>query len=74
MKGLSVVGTAAMFLVGGGIIAHGIGPLHHAIEGFAAGLGGIGASLLPTLLNAVVGLVVGFVLVGVMALVKKARA
>ncbi|HEX4871286.1 MAG TPA: DUF808 domain-containing protein [Nevskiaceae bacterium] len=30
MKTLSVVGTAAMFLVGGGILVHGIGPLHHA--------------------------------------------
>jgi hypothetical protein len=29
MKTLSVVGTAAMFLVGGGILAHGIAPLHH---------------------------------------------
>ena len=29
MKSLSVVGTAAMFLVGGGILAHGIPPLHH---------------------------------------------
>jgi predicted DNA repair protein MutK len=31
MKTLAVVGTAAMFLVGGGILVHGIGPLHHAI-------------------------------------------
>lgn len=29
MKTLTVVGTAAMFLVGGGILAHGIAPLHH---------------------------------------------
>ena len=32
MKVLSVAGTAAMFLVGGGILVHGIPPLHHAIE------------------------------------------
>lgn len=36
MKTLSIVGTAAMFLVGGGILAHGLpllqAPLHHAIE------------------------------------------
>lgn len=32
MKGLTIVGTAAMFLVGGGIITHGIPALHHAIE------------------------------------------
>jgi predicted DNA repair protein MutK len=32
MKGLSVAGTAAMFLVGGGIVVHGIPPLHHALS------------------------------------------
>jgi len=33
MKGLSVAGTAAMFLVGGGILVHGIPALHHLGEG-----------------------------------------
>jgi predicted DNA repair protein MutK len=37
MKGLSVAGTVAMFLVGGGIISHGIGPLHHWLGRVAAG-------------------------------------
>jgi len=32
MKGLSIAGTAAMFLVGGGILAHGLPPLHHAAQ------------------------------------------
>ncbi|MFN0164648.1 MAG: DUF808 domain-containing protein [Burkholderiales bacterium] len=32
MKGLSVAGTVAMFLVGGGILVHGIPPLHHLVE------------------------------------------
>ncbi|VTN10044.1 Inner membrane protein yedI [Raoultella terrigena] len=32
MKVLSIVGTLAMFLVGGGIVVHGITPLHHAVE------------------------------------------
>jgi predicted DNA repair protein MutK len=31
MKGLSVAGTAAMFLVGGGILVHGVPALHHAV-------------------------------------------
>jgi predicted DNA repair protein MutK len=35
MRGLSVAGTAAMFLVGGGIIAHGIPALHHAVHDLA---------------------------------------
>ncbi|MDY9199724.1 DUF808 family protein, partial [Escherichia coli] len=34
-KGLLIIGTLAMFLVGGGIVVHGIAPLHHAIEHFA---------------------------------------
>ncbi|AIL62838.1 membrane protein [Pseudomonas alkylphenolica] len=40
MKSLSVIGTAAMFLVGGGILVHGVAPLHHAIEAFSEGRGG----------------------------------
>lgn len=36
MRALSVLGTAAMFLVGGGIIAHGIHPLHAWIAQFPA--------------------------------------
>lgn len=34
MKGLSIFGTAAMFLVGGGILVHGIPFIHHLLEGF----------------------------------------
>lgn len=59
MKILSIAGTAAMFLVGGGIISHGIPPLHHAIEHAAHGLGPPLAAILPALLNGVCGLVAG---------------
>ena len=59
MKGLSVVGTAAMFLVGGGIITHGWPALHHAIEALAAGAGRWGGAVLPVLADLGVGLVVG---------------
>ena len=38
MKGLSIAGTAAMFLVGGGILTHGVPALHHLIGWGAAGL------------------------------------
>jgi uncharacterized protein len=66
MKLLSVVGTAAMFLVGGGIIAHGIPALGHAIESAAASLGGMLGSVAEMLVNGVVGVAVGAaVLVGV---------
>jgi predicted DNA repair protein MutK len=57
MKGLSVAGTAAMFLVGGGILVHGAAPLHGALEHFTQGAGtGFGA-LLPMLVNALAGIV-----------------
>ena len=41
MKCLSIAGTLAMFLVGGGILTHGIGVLHHAIEALGRTLGGV---------------------------------
>ncbi|WP_460423534.1 DUF808 domain-containing protein [Pseudomonas sp. ZL2] len=68
MKSLSVIGTAAMFLVGGGILVHGVAPLHHAIEAFSAGRGGV---LTSTLLNAGVGIVAGAAVLAVVALIGK---
>ena len=72
MKSLSVIGTAAMFMVGGGILAHGIPPVHHAIEGLASASGGIAGAgavlqlIIPTLLNALFGVLAGaLVLAGV---------
>jgi len=65
MKTLSVVGTAAMFLVGGGILVHGIAPIHHAIEHFAEGLGGWGHAVVPTLANGLFGIVAGAVVLAV---------
>ena len=63
MKVLSVLGTAAMFLVGGGILTHGIAPLHHFIE--AQGV------LLGFVLNGGAGVLAGaVVLAGVMAFQK----
>jgi predicted DNA repair protein MutK len=72
MKSLSVIGTAAMFMVGGGIVTHGIPPIHHAIEDIAhaaasvSGIGGFLGVLAPILLQALAGIVVGgIVLAGV---------
>ncbi|HDR2752589.1 TPA: DUF808 domain-containing protein [Enterobacter asburiae] len=73
MKVLSVVGTLAMFLVGGGIVVHGIAPLHHAIEQFASGQGAIAAAVVPTLVNLVLGFIIGGVVVAVVKLVEKMR-
>lgn len=65
MKTLSVVGTAAMFMVGGGILTHGIKAIHHFIEDSAQNtvalpyIGSVLAGLLPTLLDAAFGILVG---------------
>ncbi|WP_438008953.1 DUF808 domain-containing protein [Sorangium sp. So ce321] len=72
MKGLSVAGTAAMFLVGGGILTHGIPWLHHHIEGMTDGAGPVIGAVVPSLADAVVGVVAGAVLLGVVTAVKRA--
>ncbi|HEY1103310.1 MAG TPA: DUF808 domain-containing protein [Burkholderiaceae bacterium] len=64
MKALSVAGTAAMFLVGGGILTHGIAPLHHAIETLLQGSGGLVQLLLSSLLDALVGIAAGALVLG----------
>jgi predicted DNA repair protein MutK len=58
MKTLSIAGTIAMFLVGGGIVTHGIPPLHHAIEHIGAAAGFL-APVVPSLLNGLCGLLAG---------------
>lgn len=58
MKLLSVLGTAAMFLVGGEIVTHGIGPVHHAIEHWAS-LAGSFNWLASLLLNLLSGILIG---------------
>ncbi len=58
MKSLTVIGTAAMFLVGGGILTHGIQPVHHAI-GLAAQAVGVFGTVVPLILNMVFGMLCG---------------
>ncbi|QNS33173.1 Inner membrane protein YedI [Escherichia coli] len=71
MKALSIVGTLAMFLVGGGIVVHGIAPLHHAIEHFAGQQSAVVAMILPTVLNLILGFIIGgIVVLGVKAVAK----
>lgn len=73
MKSLSVVGTLAMFLVGGGIVVHGIAPLHHAIEQFAQQQTAVVALILPTLLNLVLGFIIGAIVVLLVKAVARMR-
>jgi hypothetical protein len=63
MKTLAVVGTAAMFLVGGGILMHGL-PLGHVVEHWADATNALGAFLLPPLAAMALGIVAGALALG----------
>ncbi|PXX75557.1 hypothetical protein SAMN05660489_00658 [Pseudomonas sp. LAMO17WK12:I10] len=71
MKSLSVIGTAAMFMVGGGILTHGVPAVHHWIETVTAhtaeAVGGF-SLIMPTLLNAVAGIIAGAAVLVVVSL------
>lgn len=77
MKGLSIAGTVAMFMVGGGILAHGVPAVHHGIEHLAETVGGIAwpggfwSFLTSSSLNALVGILTGAAVVLVVSLFKK---
>lgn len=78
MKALSVAGTVAMFLVGGGILSHGIPGLHDVVHHWAESLaalpaGAVLASLLPSLVDLLVGVVAGSIILAVVLLVKRLR-
>jgi predicted DNA repair protein MutK len=77
MKFLTVAGTAAMFLVGGGILVHGLHVLATAVEHLAAaaasvpGLGSTLGRLLPLVASMVVGVAAGAVVLGATALFRR---
>lgn len=73
MKFLSIAGTAAMFLVGGGIIVHGVPWLHHLLQAWTTGLAGVAKTLADMLFNGVTGVIVGAVVVGAVTLVGRLR-
>ena len=79
MKGLAVAGTAAMFLVGGGILTHGFHAISEWIGDAAVeatqvpGVGVVLGALTPTLINAAVGIAAGAAVVGVVTLVQRLR-
>lgn len=79
MKTLSVLGTAAMFLVGGGILAHGIGPVHHWIEHTAealshtSGVGGALSTLFTMATQGGLGIVAGAMVVALVEFARRIR-
>jgi predicted DNA repair protein MutK len=71
MKFLSIAGTAAMFLVGGGILVHGIPVLEHFIEPYKGGFAG---TVLSMLFDAAVGIALGIVVLLAVQAIAKLRA
>lgn len=73
MKGLSIAGTAAMFLVGGGILVHGVPALGHAVEAWADSVGGLRGGLGSMGANAAIGVIAGSMVLAAVEGVKRAR-
>ena len=77
MKSLSVLGTAAMFLVGGGILVHGIPPAAEALHYLeelvrgAAGIGGLLGVLVAIAFNGIFGVIAGGIIVGAESLFRR---
>ncbi len=78
MKTLSVVGTAAMFLVGGGILTHGFGALNRLLEQWIAAAGQVGGVVVQQLvslsLDGVVGVVAGAIVLAAVTAFKRVKA
>ncbi|MFW1472603.1 DUF808 domain-containing protein [Vibrio parahaemolyticus] len=75
MKLLTIVGTAAMFLVGGGIVVHNVPAIHHFVEPIIMNFSGhsIATAILPILLNGIIGFVAGLIVVAAWTVVEKLR-
>ena len=73
MRGLSVAGTAAMFLVGGSILAHGVPPIEHAVDALADGLDWAWHGVAVTLLHAVAGAIAGLLVLAGVELARRLR-
>ncbi|MFW1499982.1 DUF808 domain-containing protein [Vibrio parahaemolyticus] len=75
MKLLTIVGTAAMFLVGGGIVVHNVPAIHHFVEPIIMNFSGhsVATAILPILLNGIIGFVAGLIVVAGWTVVEKLR-
>lgn len=76
MKVLAVVGTAAMFLVGGGIVVHNVPMIHHWIEPIIMDIPNISLAkaLFPSLLNGLIGVAAGLLVVGIWGVIGRIKS
>ncbi len=75
MKALTVIGTAAMFLVGGGIVVHNVPMIHHWVEPIIMSIPDISLAqaLFPTLMNGLIGAVSGLIVVAIFSVIAKIK-
>lgn len=77
MKSLTVIGTVAMFMVGGGILTHGWPAAHHVIVDLTQsmvtipGVGGILGVIAPSILDALFGVIAGAVVLALVSAVQR---
>ncbi|HEX5329019.1 DUF808 domain-containing protein [Sulfuricurvum sp.] len=77
MKILTVVGTAAMFLVGGSILLHGLPDAHHLVESAVQIIesiptaGKVLGSITPVIIDAIAGIIAGGIVMGVVEVISK---
>ena len=71
MKALSVAGTVAMFLVGGGILTHGVPAVHHLIEQISASAGSALGPVVAMGLDGLVGIAAGALVLGAVTVIQK---
>ncbi|MEJ2045082.1 MAG: DUF808 domain-containing protein [Reinekea sp.] len=80
MKFLSIAGTVAMFIVGGGILVHGITPLHHLFEHWVDVIEHSRSTIawlshfIPLITNTVSGIIAGSLLVALMSVVERFKS
>lgn len=78
MKTLSIVGTIAMFLVGGGILVHGVPFIHHLQETLLHAITSLPASnvllaISPTIFSGLIGVLAGAVILAIISLITQTK-
>lgn len=73
MRLLTVLGVAAMFLVGGGIVVHGLPFLHPVLETLNREMGGMTGVVVPQLFNVITGIIAGTVVLAGMTLLDRIK-
>jgi predicted DNA repair protein MutK len=74
MKALTVIGTLAMFLVGGGILTHGLPGAHDLIHHVSEMAGKVMGAVVPTLADLLVGVLAGALVLLVVELFNRLRS